>query len=203
MIKKLSKHGNSLALVIDRSILDLLKIDQETSLEVSTDGESLIVAPVRDKKRRQRFALALAASNERYGKALKRLAVVSRAFFDNPERKRNNHWYWLGLGVGAVAIATEDERLWLQARGIAEDAAHHIRADGALPMELERGPRALHYHAFSLMPLVVLAELAALRGEDFYAFHNGALGRLAALTLRGFDEPETFEFPASDTSRAD
>jgi hypothetical protein len=27
MVKKLTKHGNSLALVIDRPILDLLKID--------------------------------------------------------------------------------------------------------------------------------------------------------------------------------
>lgn len=74
MVKKLSKHGNSLALVIDRSILDLLDIDEETSLEISTDGESLVIAPVRDKKRRARFEQALAASNERYGKALKRLA---------------------------------------------------------------------------------------------------------------------------------
>ncbi len=74
MVKKLSKHGNSLALVIDRSILDLLNIDEETSLEVSTDGEALIVAPVRDRKRRKKFEEALAASNERYGNALKRLA---------------------------------------------------------------------------------------------------------------------------------
>ena len=74
MIKKLSKHGNSLALVIDRSILELLGINERTSLELSTDGEALVVAPVRDKKRRQRFEKALAASNERFGKALKRLA---------------------------------------------------------------------------------------------------------------------------------
>jgi antitoxin component of MazEF toxin-antitoxin module len=74
MVKKLSKHGNSLALVIDRSILDLLKIDDDTSLELTTDGECLIVAPVRDKKRRKRFEQALASSNERYAKALKRLA---------------------------------------------------------------------------------------------------------------------------------
>lgn len=74
MIKKLSKHGNSLALVIDRSVLDLLEIDEHTPLEISTDGEALVVAPVRDRKRRQRFERALAASNERYGRALKRLA---------------------------------------------------------------------------------------------------------------------------------
>ena len=74
MVKKLSRHGNSLALVIDRSILDLLEIDEDTSLEITTDGEALIIAPARDKKRRKRFEQALAASNERYGNALKRLA---------------------------------------------------------------------------------------------------------------------------------
>jgi antitoxin component of MazEF toxin-antitoxin module len=74
MVKKLSKHGNSLALVIERPVLDLLGIDENTSLEISTDGESLVVAPMRDAKRRKRFEQALAASNERYGRALKRLA---------------------------------------------------------------------------------------------------------------------------------
>lgn len=74
MIKKLSKHGNSLALVIDRSILELLGIDEKTSLELSTDGESLVVAPLRDKKRKKKFEEALASTNARYGKALKRLA---------------------------------------------------------------------------------------------------------------------------------
>src|ERR1035437_8560788 len=44
MVRKLTKHGNSLALVIGRPILDLLKIDPETPLDVSTDGRQLIVA---------------------------------------------------------------------------------------------------------------------------------------------------------------
>lgn len=74
MIKNLCKHGNSLALVIDRPILELLGIDEHTSLEISTDGESLVIAPVRDEQRRKRFEEALASSNERYGGALKRLA---------------------------------------------------------------------------------------------------------------------------------
>ena len=74
MIKKLSKHGNSLALVIDRSILDLLDIDEKTSLDISTDGDALVIAPVRDKKRRKRFEEELASFSDRYEKALKRLA---------------------------------------------------------------------------------------------------------------------------------
>jgi antitoxin MazE len=74
MTKKLSKHGNSLALVIDRSILELLGIDEQTALDVSTDGRVLVIAPTHDKRRRKRFQQALAACNEQYGAALKRLA---------------------------------------------------------------------------------------------------------------------------------
>lgn len=74
MIKKLSKHGNSFALVIDRPILDLLKIDEETALDVATDGQSLIISPVRDEKRRKKFEAALDDTNKRFAKTLKRLA---------------------------------------------------------------------------------------------------------------------------------
>ena len=37
MLKKLTKHGNSLALVIDKGVLELLNIDDTTPLEISTD----------------------------------------------------------------------------------------------------------------------------------------------------------------------
>ena len=74
MIKKLSKHGNSLALVIDRPILELLGIDEDTPLEVSTDGQSLVVAPARNKEQQKRFEKAVASVNERYAKTFKRLA---------------------------------------------------------------------------------------------------------------------------------
>lgn len=74
MIKRLTKHGNSLALVIDRGVLDLLKIDNETPLEVTTDGSVLVVTPVRDEERAARFKQALDSTNRRYGRALKKLA---------------------------------------------------------------------------------------------------------------------------------
>ena len=74
MVKRLAKHGNSLALVIDRGVLDLLEIDGNTPLSVTTDGKCLIVTPVRDPEREKRFRAALAKVNRRYGSALKRLA---------------------------------------------------------------------------------------------------------------------------------
>ena len=74
MIKKLTKHGNSMALVIDRSILDLLKIDNDTPLEISTDGSVLTISPVRDAERALKLKTALEKVNKRYSNALKKLA---------------------------------------------------------------------------------------------------------------------------------
>jgi antitoxin component of MazEF toxin-antitoxin module len=47
MVKKLSAVGNSLGLIIERPILELLDITKDTPLEVKTDGEALIIRPVR------------------------------------------------------------------------------------------------------------------------------------------------------------
>lgn len=74
MVKTLTKHGNSYALVIDRPILDLLNITPESPLEVTTDGKVLTIAPATDPGRRDRLAKSLAKTNNRHGKALKKLA---------------------------------------------------------------------------------------------------------------------------------
>ena len=74
MVKRLTKHGNSLALVIDRGVLDLLDIDADKPLTITTDGKCLVVAPIRDPARQKKFRAALEEGNRRYGKMLKRLA---------------------------------------------------------------------------------------------------------------------------------
>ena len=47
MVKTLSPIGNSLGLIIDKAILDLLNIARDTPLEIKTDGEALIIRPIR------------------------------------------------------------------------------------------------------------------------------------------------------------
>ena len=74
MVKKLTKHGNSLALVIDRPILDLLNIDHDTPLDITTDGKSLIVVPAVPSPRRRKFEEAQALVHRQYSRAFKRLA---------------------------------------------------------------------------------------------------------------------------------
>jgi antitoxin component of MazEF toxin-antitoxin module len=74
MIKTLTPHGNSAALIIDKAILEILRIDIDTPLEIVTDGENLIISPVRDESRDERVARAIDKINARHGKTLEKLA---------------------------------------------------------------------------------------------------------------------------------
>lgn len=74
MTKTLTRHGNSYALVIDRPILDLLRATPETPFDIVTDGNSLVLTPVRDQKEERRFQDALQMVHTRFGRAMKKLA---------------------------------------------------------------------------------------------------------------------------------
>ena len=74
MIKKLVSHGNSAALIIDKPILDLLKVDMETPFEISTDGKNLIILPVENAMREVKFKKVLDKVNKLHGKTLKKLS---------------------------------------------------------------------------------------------------------------------------------
>jgi antitoxin MazE len=74
MIKTLTKHGNSYALVIDKPILELLRVSPETQFEIMTDGQSLVLTPLRDPAEERKFQDALDMVHKRFGRAMKRLA---------------------------------------------------------------------------------------------------------------------------------
>ncbi len=74
MVKTLIKHGNSYALVIDKPILELLRATPDTPLELTTNGDTLMISPVRDAQRQRQLRRSLEKINKRYGDELKRLA---------------------------------------------------------------------------------------------------------------------------------
>jgi len=73
MTKTLVKHGNSLALVIDKPILDLLKIGADTPLDVTTDGKHLFISRA-DPRTRKKLDKAFDDTVAKYDSMLKRLA---------------------------------------------------------------------------------------------------------------------------------
>ncbi len=106
------------------------------------------------------------------------------------EGKLNNHYYWGGASVMAVALATGDRNLLALARHTYEAGIDEIGEDGSLPREMRRKQQSLHYHNFSLTPLVFMAELARQFGEDWYAYKPGRLERLRGLILHALDDPQ-------------
>ncbi|MBI1246660.1 AbrB/MazE/SpoVT family DNA-binding domain-containing protein [bacterium] len=74
MKKTLIKHGNSLALVIDKPILEILQITAETELEISTNGDQLLITPCRSKSRQKKLEASLKKINGRFEADLKKLA---------------------------------------------------------------------------------------------------------------------------------
>jgi poly(beta-D-mannuronate) lyase len=128
----------------------------------------------------------------------RRLAAEVMRYYDGaPGRgvtdKLNNHRYWAALAVAASAVATGDRAGLDWAIGGYRLALDQIDADGMLPLELARAGKALHYHNFSVAPLVMLAEIGAANGIDLYGERDGALGRLVASAVAGLSDPAPFE----------
>lgn len=74
MVKNLVKHGNSYALVIDKPIMEMLQMTPDTDLELTTNGDKLIISPLRPSSRQAKLNQILDKVNRDFGPALKKLA---------------------------------------------------------------------------------------------------------------------------------
>jgi antitoxin MazE len=74
MRKKLVRTGNSLALVLDKALLEEANIDADTELEVSTDGRVLVVSPLPSPRRSAKLRKVVEEAHRRYAGVFKRLA---------------------------------------------------------------------------------------------------------------------------------
>jgi len=75
MTKRLQAVGNSSGIIIDKPILELLRITPDTELDISTDGERLIVTPIRsDSTRKQKLDRAQARTLKTHERTFRKLA---------------------------------------------------------------------------------------------------------------------------------
>ncbi len=73
MVKTLTAIGNSLGFIIERPILDLLNIGKDTPLEIKTDGESLIIRPIKNNQN-DRVSVAASELMEIHSETFRKLA---------------------------------------------------------------------------------------------------------------------------------
>jgi|GEM_PF-46316 poly(beta-D-mannuronate) lyase len=109
-------------------------------------------------------------------------------------RKQNNHLYWAAWAITETGIATDHRELYDWGVGKVKYALHvQVQNDGTLPLELIRGQKALQYHVFALVPLVMVSEAAMNNGEDLYEVNDGALHKLVTVTFEGLKDSSYFE----------
>lgn len=73
MIKKLTKHGNSYALIIDKPILKLLHFNFDSELVLTIVDDSLVIRRS-EVVEREKFNKSLEEINEQYNDAFRKLA---------------------------------------------------------------------------------------------------------------------------------
>jgi poly(beta-D-mannuronate) lyase len=132
-------------------------------------------APPDERRRIEAWLLALADATIRHSDAHKGV--------------RNNHYYWEGLAVTATGAVTGNARCLAWGRKVFDAAMAQIRPDGALPYELERAGRALHYHLYAAAPLVMMASIFDVQPpqlDRLIAFSVGAVADPSAIaTMAG------------------
>lgn len=74
MRKRLSAIGNSLGIVIEKPILELLDIDRDTELELRTDGQRLIIEPIPKDARKKRVSKAIDEVLTKHSSTMRKLA---------------------------------------------------------------------------------------------------------------------------------
>jgi poly(beta-D-mannuronate) lyase len=131
---------------------------------------------------------------------LKQLAEASQNYIEEKRRRHqhpndsdNNHLYWAGFAVAAAGIANDDRKLFDWGVDAYKRGVHDIQPDGTLPNEMARGQMALHYHLYSLAPLMMLAEFGEVNGIDLYAERDYAIKRLVARCVAGLQDPSFFQ----------
>lgn len=74
MVKKLTRTGNSVAVVLDKEILEATGLDESSSVEISTDGRVIFITPPTNKKRAAQLKEIMEDVERRFHGAFKKLA---------------------------------------------------------------------------------------------------------------------------------
>jgi poly(beta-D-mannuronate) lyase len=92
--------------------------------------------------------------------------------FDKQRTQKNNHHYWRGLAAVATGVISSDDELLTWGIGTYKGAIDEIDQRGALPQEMARHERAIHYQSFALQPLAPLAAFAEQQHVPLYQYRS-------------------------------
>lgn len=111
---------------------------------------------------------------------------------NRPKNKMNNHDYWAAWAVMNSAIVLDNHHYYRWSLDRYHDAMSQLDNKGLLPNELKRNSRALSYHNYALLPLVMIADLAYANGDDFISAPSAPIHSLVHNVTLGLINPADF-----------
>lgn len=92
--------------------------------------------------------------------------------FDKAGTQTNNHHYWRGLAAVATGVISSDNDLFNWGIAVYKQGIDELDPRGALPQEMARHERAIHYQSFALQPLIPLAQFAERQHIPLYHYRS-------------------------------
>jgi len=92
--------------------------------------------------------------------------------FDKAGKQTNNHHYWRALAAVATGVISSDNDLFNWGIGVYKQGIDELDQQGALPQEMARHERAIHYQSFALQPLTPLASFAERQHVQLYSYKS-------------------------------
>lgn len=126
--------------------------------------------------------------------------------FDKAGKQTNNHHYWRGLAATSVGVISSDDALFTWGVNVYRQAINELDQRGALPQEMARHERAIHYQSFALQPLAPLAAFAEQQHVPLYAYRSPTSKSIVdAVNFLGaaIVNPEIVKVYASETQLLD
>ena len=105
------------------------------------------------------------------------------------DKPTTNHAHWGAAALSMLAIARgEADGVDLAAYQL-DRALKTATPDGAMPQELRRGGKALHYQIFALNPMAILVRIVEANGRPLTREQDRRLANVTRFTLDALDDP--------------
>lgn len=89
--------------------------------------------------------------------------------YEEPGKLGNNHHYYRSLAATSIGVLSGDDELFRFGVNTFKQAVSQEDQNGAFPLEMARHENAIHYQAFALQPLIMIAEFAERQNVDLYS----------------------------------
>jgi poly(beta-D-mannuronate) lyase len=123
--------------------------------------------------------------------------------YEKPGELGNNHHYWRALAATSIGVLSNDKDLFRFGVDVFKQAVSQEDQNGAFPLEMARHENAIHYQAFALQPLIMIAEFAERQNVDLYAVtdHGRTIRNAVVFLGQAIADPATVKQYTTDEQK--